>query len=58
MTAERQLNELRGPTAAAAAAAAAAGGVGRQNVITHGFISPQNAIAKKRIKRQNLTKLN
>jgi len=57
MTAERQLNELRGPTAAAAAAAAA-GGVGRQNVIIHGFISPQNAIAKKRIKRQNLTKLN
>jgi len=47
MTAERQLNELRGPTAAAAAAAA--GGVGRQNVITHGFISPQNAIAKKEL---------
>jgi len=46
MTAERQLNELRGPTAAVAAAAA--GGVGRQNVIIHGFISPQNAIAKKK----------
>ena len=48
MTAERQLNELRGPTAAAAVAAAA-GGVGRQNVIIHGFISPQNAIAKKEL---------